>query len=356
MIMFEALKNFGLLDTVDTVNKRGKGTVNRTYIVDQSENRYALQLIDFNVFKNVDLVMENVDMITYHLRMVKKDYDVYILYGKDNSQHVLVRDSYWRCYKLRDNEIILQSFEDDRMYYEIGRILGRFHKQTVDFPVKKLNITIPNYDDTYKYYKDYLKVNEECKSDKSLYTWNEYKFIVDREQDLSLISNLLKKGKVPLRVVHNNVRKSNIIFDKDTYKALYLIGMDAVMPGSLLRDFGEMARYAFNSCKEYEQDLDIVFFRGDKFKNGLKGYLSEVKDIITKEEVDHLVDAIKVMALEYGIRHLTDYLEDGKNFYPEVDTQNWDICKNQFKLVQEIETHYDELVGIVQEMAKKIIK
>lgn len=356
MIMFKALKSFGLLETVDTVNKRGKGTVNRTYLVNESGNRYALQLIDFNVFKKVNQVIENVDNITHHLRMVKKDYDVYILFGKDKSQHVLVKDSYWRCYKLRDNEEIFNYFENDKMYYEIGRILGNFHKLTADFPVDNLHITIPNYQDTYKYYKEYLKANDECKSDKYLYTWNEFKFIIDREQDLNLINNLINKGEIPLRITHNNVRKGNIIFDRDSYKALYLIGMDAVMPGSLLRDFGEMARYAFNSTKEAEQDLGIVFFRGDRFKDGLRGYLSEVKDIITETELNHLVDAIKIMALEYGIRHLTDYLQDGKNFNPDYDTESWDICKNQFKLVQEIESHYDELIGIVQEVVKEIIK
>jgi len=60
------------METVDTVNKRKKGTVNRTYLVNESGNRYALQLIDFNVFKKVNQVIENVDNITHHLRMVKK--------------------------------------------------------------------------------------------------------------------------------------------------------------------------------------------------------------------------------------------------------------------------------------------
>ena len=356
MIMFEALKSFGLLDTVDTVNKRGKGTVNRTYLVNEKDNRYALQLIDFNVFKKVNDVMENVDRITNHLRMVKKDYDVYTLYGKDNSQHVLVKDSYWRCYKLRENEVIVKNFEDDRMYYQFGKILGKFHRLTNDFDPNKLNITIPDYLNPNKILKDYLKANRECKTDKYLYTFNEYKFILDRTQDLQLIETLLKKEDLPIRVLHNNVRKSNIIFDKNTYEALYLIGFDAVMPGSLLSDFGEMARYAFSSSKESEQNLSDVFFRGDKFRNGLRGYLEEVKEIITETEINLLIDAIKIKALEYGIRHLTDYLLDGKNFNTMFGTENWDICKNQFKLVQDIETHYDELREIVDEVVEEVIK
>src|SRR5690606_41967011 len=61
---------------------------------------------------------------------------------------------------------------------------------------------------------------------------------------------------ISLRVTHNNVRKANIIFEKDTYRALHLIGFDAIMPGTILRDFGEMARYAFNSTKEAEKNLE----------------------------------------------------------------------------------------------------
>jgi len=347
MLMFKVLKNFGLLDTVDNVDKRGVGTVNRTYIVSEGINRYALQLVDFNLFKNVRAVIENVDMVTRHLRMIKKDYDVYTLQNNAGSEHVLVRDSYWRCYKLRDNEAIFQHFENDIMYYEIARILGRFHKLTADFAVDKLNITIPNLLNTYNYFNEYIRANEECKSDKTLYTWNEFKFITDRENIFSFIPNLLNSGKVPLRVVHNNVRKSNIIFDAKTYKSLYLIGMDALMPGSLLSDFGEMARYAFSTTKEAEQDLDIVYFMKDKFKSGIKGYLSEVKDFITEEELRYLVDSIKIKALIYGTRALSEYLLDGKDYITNFGYEKLDICKNQFKLVQDIETNYEELQKIV---------
>lgn len=356
MIMFKALKSFGLLDTVDRVDKRGKGTVNSTYLVTEKGNRYALQLIDFNVFKKVNLVVQNVEMITKHLRMVKKDYDVYALYGKDGSEHVLVNDSYWRCYKLRDNEVIVQGFEDERMYVEFGRIIGKFHRQTSDFPVDKLNITIPNYQNPYNYYKEFIKVNKECKSDKTLYTYNEFNFITEREHLFSLIPNLLEEGKVPKRVVHNNVRKANIIFDKNSYKALYLIGMDAVMSGSLLRDFGETSRYAFSTTKEYDSNLNNALFNSENFKNGLRGYLEEVKDIITQTEIDYLVDSIKVMALEYGTRHLIDYLSDGKNYNYMFGNEKLDICKNQFKLVQDIEDHYDELKSIVNSLTNEIIK
>jgi len=352
--MFDALRNFGLFDNVDSVDTRGRGLINRTYLVHAYNNRYVLQLIDTHVFKNVDKAIKNIELVTEHLKH-KNDYDAFIIYSKDNRQHILVGDYYFRCYKLRDNEEIYQYYENDKIHYEIARILGRFHKLTADFDVKKLENTIPNFQNSYEQYKRFMKANEECKSDKYFYTFNEFKFINDRKNDFNLINNLLEKDLIPIRVTHNNVRKANIIFEKDTYNALYLIGFDAIMPGTLLRDFGDMARYAFNSTKENEKNLDAVYFRIDLFKEGLKAYLNEVKDIITPTEVKHLVDATKLMALEYGMRNLIEFLSDGKNFNPYCETDSWDICKNQFRLVQNIENNYDKLQEIVKEVAYDIM-
>ena len=62
------------------------------------------------------------------------------------------------------------------------------------------------------------------------------------------------------------------------------------------------------------------------------------------------------MALEYGTRHLIDYLSDGKNYNYMFGNEKLDICKNQFKLVQDIEDHYDELKSIVNSLTNEIIK
>ena len=57
------------------------------------------------------------------------------------------------------------------MYYEIGKILGKFHRLTADFDATKLEMTIPNFHSTFEHYQKCLEANEQCKSDKYLYTW-----------------------------------------------------------------------------------------------------------------------------------------------------------------------------------------
>ena len=54
------------------------------------------------------------------------------------------------------------------------------------------------------------------------------------------------------------------------------------------------------------------------------------------------------MTLECGIRFLTDYLEGDVYFHINRERQNLDRCRTQFKLVRDMEEHWDELTEIVK--------
>lgn len=354
MIMFDALRKFNLLDTVDSVEQRGRGSVNRSYIVHVNKHQYLLQLANFQIFKNINKVIENIDSIDKYLKKASPDYRLDYVKTTEGEKHVVVKESYWRCYHLKNYEKIYKKVCNDEMTYEIGKLVGCFHKLTSAFSIKNLNVTIPNFHNTFKYYENLETSTDKCKSDRSLYTWNENKFTRDRIEEIKLLQELLKEKKIPLVVTHNNIRISNIIFDERNNHASWLAGYEAIMPGSRLHDFGDAARYLLSTTREDEGNLDIVSFNIDRFKLFSKGYLEETYAILNDVERDHLVDAIKSMALEYGIRHLTDYLDGDKKFKVDHKTQNWDICKNQFKLVEDIELHYDELKAIINNTYQQI--
>ena len=54
------------------------------------------------------------------------------------------------------------------------------------------------------------------------------------------------------------------------------------------------------------------------------------------------------MTFECGIRFLTDYLEGDTYFHTTRAGQNLDRCRTQFKLVSDMEAHWDELAEIVK--------
>ena len=60
----------------------------------------------------------------------------------------------------------------------------------------------------------------------------------------------------------------------------------------------------------------------------------------------------KLMTLECGIRFLTDYLEGDHYFATHRPGQNLDRTRTQFKLVHDMDEHWDEMNAIVRNYTK----
>lgn len=78
------------------------------------------------------------------------------------------------------------------------------------------------------------------------------------------------------------------MLDRETDKAVCVIDLDTVMPGSVLYDFGDMVRTMTSPAAEDEENLDKTFLRMPMFEAVVKGYLEAARDFITPQEVSKL--------------------------------------------------------------------
>jgi hypothetical protein len=120
------------------------------------------------------------------------------------------------------------------------------------------------------------------------------------------------------------------------------------MPGSVLYDFGDSNRFGSNTAVEDETDLSKVTFDLGIFKAFTEGFLSEVGDILTCEEKELLPFSCILMTYECGIRFLADYLEGDVYFKTTHDTHNLERARNQFKLIEDMESKLEEMKKIVK--------
>ena len=60
----------------------------------------------------------------------------------------------------------------------------------------------------------------------------------------------------------------------------------------------------------------------------------------------------KVITLECGMRFLTDYLNGDTYFRVAYPDHNLDRCRTQFRLVADMEAHWEEMQNIVREIEK----
>ena len=175
----------------------------------------------------------------------------------------------------------------------------------------------------------------------------EVQFILKREADCHFFGDLLEKGELPLRVTHNDTKLNNVLFDKDTGKAICVIDLDTVMPGFAAHDFGDTIRFGASTAAEDEKDLTKVACDMGLFEAYFDGFMEGCRGSLTKREVETLPMGAKIMTFECGMRFLTDYLEGDTYFKTHYPGQNLDRARTQLKLVKDMEEKWDIMEKIV---------
>ena len=223
-------------------------------------------------------------------------------------------------------------------------------------PVEKLYETIPNFHNTPKRYDTFREVLEKDPAKRRDSVQSEIDAYLDLEETACIMQGMLDDGKLPLRVTHNDTKCNNILFDKDTNKHMCVIDLDTVMPGLVGFDFGDAIRFAANTCTEDETDIGKVKVDLGKFRAFTEGFISQVGNSLTLEEIRTLPLGAVTMTSECGLRFLTDYI-DGDNYfgisYPE---HNLVRSRCQLALAQDLVKNLDKLQSIVNDCVKNNIQ
>lgn len=349
----EVLKNFNI---TTEISEYGNGHINDTYLV--NPNRYILQKINTDIFNDPQQLMDNIESVTEFLRKeiaksggnpdrealtVVKTTDGKNYYKADN-------DNFYRVYKFIENTVTIDKVDNPEDLYNAGIGFGRFQKMLSDFPAETLNEVIKDFHNTPKRLEDLKNavltdVKGRVKTCRDLID-----NVLNNADFVSIITDEIKNGSIPLRVTHNDTKINNILFDSVTKEAVCVIDLDTVMPGSALYDFGDALRVGGSTAAEDETDLDKVDFSIDAFVNFTKGYLSEVGRFLTDKEIELLPLSVKLMIFECGIRFLTDYLNGDVYFKIHRENHNLERAKNQFKLFDCVSEKEKTLTEIVKEI------
>ena len=338
----------------------GCGHINDTYAVyfkrdNEAPIRYILQRINTQIFDAKEL-MENICLVTDYLKdKIKEE-------GGDPARNTLTiiptvdgklyyEDSEhgcWRIYKFIEDTITYQSAADETVSRNVGAAFGHFQKQLADFDAKKLFEIIPNFHNTRMRFDALKKAIDSDVKGRAESAKDAISFALEREKYCDVVTDKLGTKEIPFRVTHNDTKLNNILIDPDTGKSVCIIDLDTVMPGSVLYDFGDSNRFGSNTALEDETDLSKVSFNLKIFKAFTEGFLSEVGDILTDTEKELLAFSCILMTYECGIRFLADYLEGDVYFKTSHDMHNLERARNQFKLIEDMESKLEEMKKIVK--------
>ncbi|MCI7145203.1 MAG: aminoglycoside phosphotransferase family protein [Clostridiales bacterium] len=351
-----------LLDSPATdCREFGNGNINSTFLVTtESGSRYILQRVSEEAFKDVPALMENIEGVTDFLSAKAAD--------EGTAPHVLAplktrngstwvkKDGYFRVTPFAENSISLEAPESDEDFRECARAFGTFISELAEYPAATLHETIPNFHNTPDRFRLLHEAMERAKANPELAprldeAADELKFALDREEEAGTLQKMRDDGTLPERVTHNDTKLNNVLLNADTRKLMYVIDLDTVMPGLSLYDYGDCLRFGASTAAEDEKDLSKVSFDLHMFRVFTEGFV-EACENLTAEEKRMLPAGPKTLALELGVRFLTDYLDGDRYFLTKYPGHNLVRCRTQLKLVEDMESKWEKMNEIVKEITE----
>ena len=356
--LLEILSNFDLKEKVVSAEPFGNGHINDTLKVttENGEPKYVLQRINHLIFTNVDMLQNNIQVVTSHIRKkleAKGETDIdrkvlTFLPTKDGKLYYSDGDSYWRVCLFIPNS---KSYEEvtPELSYEAGKAFGDFQTMLADLPEGSLGETIPNFHNMefrLQQFHDAIRSNAAGRLE-------EVKDLVDeiekRAEAMCIQERLYREGKLKKRTNHCDTKVNNILFDANSDQVLCVIDLDTVMPGFVLSDIGDFIRTAGNTGAEDDENLDNVNVNIPIFQAYTKGYMEKAKAFLTPIEIRMLPYGGRLLTYMQAVRFLTDYLNGDIYYKIHSPKHNLIRAKAQFKLLQSLEAHAAEMDGFMDQ-------
>ena len=358
--ILQLLERFALPDGKRTAEPFGNGHINNTFLVtvEGTAEQYILQRINSYVFVKPREVMENMLHVTEYLQeRIREE-------GGDPDRETIrlipsgsgepwVEDGdgeVWRV-MLRVPDTVSPQLPDDlNVLEECGKAFGCFTRRLKDYPAETLHETIHAFHDTpvrLRQLED-AAAADSCGRLKDV--TEELAFVREREAVTRILTDGLAAGRLPLRVTHNDTKVNNVLLDRKTGKSVCVVDLDTVMPGLLAYDFGDAIRVGACSAEEDERDLSRIRLELPKFEAFARGFLGELKGMLSEEELLSMEAGSRMMTFENGMRFLADYLNGDKYFKIHRPGQNLDRARAQFALLADMEKHQGEMTDLLKKL------
>lgn len=340
-----------------------QGNINATYRMDYRQEdstvkSYILQRINSYVFKNPVQIMENIDMVTTHLRnklrlLNKPALHFYHTVAEGNNYYMQDDGTVWRLMNFI-NSVTFDSCDDLDTLRGAGEAFGEFQNQLSDFDASKLFTTIPDFHNTAKRLAVFFDAVAADECGRAAEIAEEIAFVKENTPLASTLQEMLDAGKLPLRVTHNDTKTNNVLFDRNTFAPLTIIDLDTVMPGLAMHDFGDAVRFAASTAVEDEPDCSKVALDLDKYRAFAQGFIGKIADALTDAEVETMALGAITITIELAVRFLTDYLTGDKYFKTNYPGHNLVRARCQLALAKDMLKKRAEMENIVKAVVEGI--
>ena len=342
----DIVSKFNIIGNVTDVKPMGEGLINDTYkvFVDGSDRpKYVLQRINNAIFQDVDMLMDNINKVTTHLRKKNKN-TLQFIPANDGKFYHFDCEKYWRVMVFVPDSITYQAVTPEYSYIA-GKSFGEFESLLSDMK-EPLGEIIPDFHNI----EFRLKQLRDAVAEDRVGRVKEVKYYLDeifkREEKMTIGERLFREGKLPKRVCHCDTKVNNMLFDKDG-NVLCIIDLDTVMPSFVFSDYGDFLRTAANTGLEDDQNLDNIDFNMEIFNAFTKGYLEGTKGFLLPIEKENLPYAALLFPYMQTVRFLADYINGDTYYKIKYPEHNLVRTKAQWRLFEKAEEKELEMMRFI---------
>jgi len=334
----------------------GQGNINDTYVVHTEEHSFVLQKINDQVFPDPLILIDNLQHLSLHLSTLapttkQRWEDAILLPALDGALFVYDdKGAVWRALTYIDSSTCLTRAETVEQATQTGWALGHFHKRLAGLDPRKMQVPLPGFHILKNYLKHYAQICKDHKKNTSKESQFCKQVIEENREGALLLENTLSRKQNTTRIIHGDPKISNILFDRESGRAVTIIDLDTVGPGLLQHDIGDCLRSVCNTYGE-EAVPDTVTFDLTFCKGVLEGYFNGAEGLLTPEDCDLIYDGIQAITYELGLRFFMDYLQGGIYFKCNTVEETLQKALVQFTLLQDIIVKKKTIHKLIQQIS-----
>ena len=345
------LKQYNIDETVEVITLKG-GLINSTWKINDKDKQYILQKVNGDIFSSPTDIANNIKAIGEYLKLHHPNYFFVGLLPTISGGAVcnFPDNSSYRMFLFVKDSVTYSALNNPQLAYAAAVQFGRFANYLSHFPVETLHIPLPNFHNLSLRYEQFENALTNGNPVRIAEATDTIKFLKEQQTIVTDFEKIKQNTNFKIRVMHHDTKVNNVLFDKDN-KGLCVIDLDTVMPGYFMSDVGDMMRTYLSPVSEEEKDFSLIEIREDYFKSILDGYLSEMKNELSTDELKHFVYAGKFLIYMQALRFLTDYLQNDTYYGSQYPGHNFIRANNQIVLLKRLMEKED----LLQEMVKKYL-
>ena len=324
-----------------TIRVLGEGNINDTFLASSAKKSIVLQRINSQVFPYPERLIHNLRLVSKHLQLQidreEQRWEDSILLPTLSGEWFVRDDAnkLWRALSYVDKSVSVTKVQNRFQATQTGWALGRFHNKLSSLEVQELEVPLPEFHLLSSYLHKYDTLDPDPTAvDTAVIQRCRESIEQNRTAALSL-ERAADKGKITANIIHGDPKIGNILFDRETDKAISIIDLDTIGPGFFQHDIGDCLRSICNRGGETNSE-DNTEFDIELCRATLKGYLQEAGELLTLEDLEYIYDGIQAITFELGLRFFTDYLQGNIYFKCVTPEQNLQKALTQFALLQDI--------------------